>query len=124
MSIVDRALEKIFHCIHNNNLMPNWICGRKEDLQIEMLKKFYELGIEFKSKKVSILTQEISSLSIKIYGSLISSLNPEDIDRLSNYVVIDYRVVNQELASFKKLFQGFKEMVSSKERELFLTYVE
>jgi hypothetical protein len=53
-----------------------------------------------------------------------SSLKPEDIENLSAVVLIDYKVVDKELSNFKKLFKSFKEMVSSKEREVFLRYVE
>jgi hypothetical protein len=80
--------------------------------------------MEFRRVNCTMLVEEISSLSIKIYGSLTSLLNKESLNSIEYLVFLDQAVIEKELSSFKKLFKSYNNMVSSKEREVFLHYVE
>ena len=82
------------------------------------------IGMEFKRHSCTLLVEEISSLSIKIFGSLMGLLKAEELEKIEHLVFLDQRVIKKELGNFKKLFKSFSQMVSSNERSVFLHYVK
>lgn len=88
-----------------------------------IFKKLFILGMEFKRLNCTMLVEEVSSLSIKVFGSLMSICSKEKIDSLKHLVFLEVSVIEKELSSFRKLTKNYNEMVSSKEREVFLHYV-
>lgn len=70
------------------------------------------------------IMDEISSLSMKIYGSLMRALTGEKLRELEEVVFITGSVVQKELSSFRALFKGYREMIGSVEKEVFLKYIK
>lgn len=62
------------------------------------------------------MIDEISSLSMKVFGSLMNLSSEEKIAELEPLVFTTGSVVQRELSSFKRLFKSYREMISSTEK--------
>ena len=89
-----------------------------------MFRSLHGVGQEFRRVGCVVIMDEISSLSIKILGSLMTHLTSERIQELTPLVEVADSVMQKELSSFKRLFRSYKEMISSTEKEVFLKYIK
>lgn len=123
----DKNLEKLFEkIIHSLNFLKNSI-AKLTKFGVKILKAYmktlsyvYEL-IDVEGKNGGIVGEQISLISLKIYANLLE-MGEEEKLKINTFLVIDEKILQNELQKSKKIFGNFSKILTSDEKMTSLNY--